>query len=459
MKFDGYIRVSATKGRKGPSFISPEVQRDTIMRLAKTKGIKVGQIVQELDVSGGKRIQDRELGRLVQRIEDGQSAGLIVWKVSRFSRNLLDAVEATTRITNAGGRLIAEDFDSQQAMSKAMLGFLAGFAEEELDARRQGWDEAHRRAIERGVGNGMAPIGYRRGPDGRFIIDKAEARQVRQAFRMRAAGAPLSKIARQIGRSHVTVHNMVGNVAYIGTVKYGQYVKQGAHEAIVDRTLFDAANAARTTRSVPAGKTTGDRLLQGIARCSGCGNTLKVVHRKKKDGPVAAYYCKNQAKDPCADRAFVDAEPLDLFVEQWFEGALKTVPRVVDVVETNRELEEAQTEQAEAEAQLVAYVKNASALDGNLFQLGIESRQRRVDQAHELVASLASRAAKLPSGGKFIDLWDGFDRAQRHDVLVGFLDGIMVNRGASKDLVGSIRITWSDGTVADHESAVRMLAA
>ena len=41
MKFDGYIRVSATKGRKGPSFISPEVQRDTIMRLAKTKGIKV----------------------------------------------------------------------------------------------------------------------------------------------------------------------------------------------------------------------------------------------------------------------------------------------------------------------------------------------------------------------------------------------------------------------------------
>ena len=99
MRFDGYIRVSDTKGRGGESFLSPAIQRDTIERLAKAKSIELGEIVEEIDVSGGKRIEDRELGRLLERVETGESAGVIVWKLSRFSRSLLDAVEATTRIT------------------------------------------------------------------------------------------------------------------------------------------------------------------------------------------------------------------------------------------------------------------------------------------------------------------------------------------------------------------------
>src|SRR4051812_21559395 len=112
MTFVGYIRVSDVNGRNGGSFISPDVQRETIERVAQAKGLELGEIVQELDVSGGKRVEDRKLGELVRAVEHGEAAGVIVWKLSRFSRSLLDAVEATNRITRAGGRLIAEDFDS-----------------------------------------------------------------------------------------------------------------------------------------------------------------------------------------------------------------------------------------------------------------------------------------------------------------------------------------------------------
>jgi DNA invertase Pin-like site-specific DNA recombinase len=116
MGFDGYIRVSDTKGRSGERFLSPDIQRDTIRQLAKTKGVELNEpIVEELDVSGGKRVEDRKLGRLVERVERGESDGIVVWKLSRFSRSLLDAVETTKRITDAGGRLIAEDFDSMQS--------------------------------------------------------------------------------------------------------------------------------------------------------------------------------------------------------------------------------------------------------------------------------------------------------------------------------------------------------
>jgi DNA invertase Pin-like site-specific DNA recombinase len=83
--FDGYVRVSRVAGRAGASFISPAVQRETIQRLAGLHKLEVGEVVEELDVSGGKPIDERELGRLVRKVEAGESGGLIVWKLSRFS--------------------------------------------------------------------------------------------------------------------------------------------------------------------------------------------------------------------------------------------------------------------------------------------------------------------------------------------------------------------------------------
>src|SRR5580765_941013 len=112
--FDGYIRQS----QHHADSISPEVQRDTIVRLAAANGITLDEVVEELDVSGGKEARARELHRLVEKVERGESAGLVVWKVSRFSRNMLDGIETMARITRAGGRLLASDFDSAAPMGK-----------------------------------------------------------------------------------------------------------------------------------------------------------------------------------------------------------------------------------------------------------------------------------------------------------------------------------------------------
>jgi site-specific DNA recombinase len=149
--FAGYIRISKTGSRTGPSFISPEVQQDAIERLALGKGIEIAEVVEERDVSGGRPIEERELGRLVECIKRGEYGGLVVWKISRFSRNLLDGVQVASDISKAGGRIIAEDLDTGQQLGKAILGLLLGFAEEERDQRKAGWREAQERAAKRGV--------------------------------------------------------------------------------------------------------------------------------------------------------------------------------------------------------------------------------------------------------------------------------------------------------------------
>jgi len=253
---------------------------------------------------------------------------------------------------------------------------------------------------------------------------------------------------------------MLANVAYLGVARSGPHVNEGAHPALVDRDLFESANAARTMQPIPPGDTTRDRLLVGLARCDGCGRTLKVVRRRRADRSyVVAYYCKDAAGEPCPDRAYVHADDLDTYLEDWFSSALKTVPRMVDVVAAGRELELAQAEQAAAESELRAYVEAASALDAGLFQRGIEARQKRVDDAHRLVRNLSGRLTRIPAGGSLSDLWERFDRHERRDVLVGFLDRVIVTRGASGNLAGHVRIVWSDGTVADEKKRVRVLAA
>lgn len=455
----GYIRISKRNGRSGPTYFSPKRQREVIERIAREKGYELTEIVEEHDVSGGKKVRERELGRLVGQVEEGELDALIVWNVKRFSRNLLDAVETVVRITDKKGRLLADDFDSRQPMAKALIGLLAGLAEEELDARRADFAEARRNAVERGVSVAQAPYGYRRGPDGRLVVHEREARKVRDAFERRARGESVNSISRRYGWAHT--NRMFATETYIGTIRSGEFVNEHAHEAIVSRELFDQVNGARTIRAVPTGDGTRERLLVGLAVCASCGKTLKVTKRPGRNGKQQAdvYYCRDSAKGRCEARAFVHCDALDEHVADWFERELATSRKLIDVREASRALEEAVAERDEAVAERDAYVTVASALDAQLFQKGLDARQQRADEAERRVREATAHTARLPKGGGLLDLWRSCDAEERRLVLGEWLDRVEVSRGASAGLGGHVQIVWNTGVVADDEDGVRVAAA
>jgi Recombinase zinc beta ribbon domain len=243
-------------------------------------------------------------------------------------------------------------------------------------------------------------------------------------------------------------------------IRHGALRKEGAHEALVSRELFDAVQATRTVEPVPPGAMTRNRLLLGLARCGGCGRTLKVVRRPRVDGSyVVAYYCKNAASQPCPSRAYVHADELDAFVEGWFTEALRSVHRLIDVVSAGRELEEAQRALERLERDLRGYVEVEDATDPVLFRQGLEARQGRVTEARERVGHLSARLTRIPAGGSLSALWGGFDVARRRPVLRGFLDRVEVGRGASADLAGNVRIFWSNGAITDDEAGIGKVAA
>jgi DNA invertase Pin-like site-specific DNA recombinase len=101
MKLDEYRRVSQVGGREGEGFPEPELQQQGIANYARVHGHTVTPNPEELDVSGGK-LSRPILDRIMERIRNGESDGLIVNDLDRYSRDVLGSKRASGR--NQGGR-------------------------------------------------------------------------------------------------------------------------------------------------------------------------------------------------------------------------------------------------------------------------------------------------------------------------------------------------------------------
>src|SRR3954454_19042471 len=112
MRIDGYVRVSQVRGRSGDSFISPALQRERIESWARLHGAEVVAVHEEMDESGARR--DRPLfSKAIERVERHETDGLVVAKLDRFGRSLIDGLAAVERIQQAGGVFasVADSFD------------------------------------------------------------------------------------------------------------------------------------------------------------------------------------------------------------------------------------------------------------------------------------------------------------------------------------------------------------
>src|SRR5215212_179841 len=102
LPLDGYVRVSQVGGREGEGFISPDVQERAIREWAERAGVEVVMQPHELNVSGGT--MDRPVfASIMERVREGKSGGVVVYKSDRFARTLLGAISTLAEIGEHGG--------------------------------------------------------------------------------------------------------------------------------------------------------------------------------------------------------------------------------------------------------------------------------------------------------------------------------------------------------------------
>ena len=101
MMLDGYIRVSQVQVVRASDSSRPCVQREQIVSWAGTHGADLGEVFEELDQSGARA--DRPLlSEAIRRVERGDSGGVVVAKLDRFGRTIVDGLRAIQRIEDAG---------------------------------------------------------------------------------------------------------------------------------------------------------------------------------------------------------------------------------------------------------------------------------------------------------------------------------------------------------------------
>ena len=181
--------MSRVGARKGATFVSPELQRTEIEAWARYRGVEILSFHTDLDVSGA-RLERPGLERALRRAESGESEGIVVARLDRFARNLTGALETIGRLEAAGAAFVsvAEGLDPTTPAGKMLMRVMLLTAEFELDGIRKGWDESRRRAVARGLHpSSVPPTGYRRGRDGRLVLDPESAPALAELFRMRAS--------------------------------------------------------------------------------------------------------------------------------------------------------------------------------------------------------------------------------------------------------------------------------
>ena len=446
MQFDGYIRVSDTRGRSGESFISPDVQREQIENWAALRGVTIGAWHMDLDQTGGVLTRPG-LDDGLERIRSGATNGLAVARLDRLSRaGVADALKLVEEIHDHGGQIAAVDLGVDPTTMFGEFGMTIMLALARMERRRitESWNTAQERAVARGVHiASKAPTGYRRDDAGRLVVIEEHREAVAEVFRLRAAGRSWNDLAAHLNRHAVpspygptnwhggSVQHIVGNRAYLGEARSGRHTNPDAHEPIIDRATWEAAQLVRAPSPT---RSDDPALLSGLLRCASCRYAMKPDKMSLRNGERVRLYRDRgkHAGGVCTHSASVLGRVIEPFVvEKFFEmvGAVEAVPSV-----SSAEIEQAQRTLEQAEADLAVFRDDAAIIgvlgrDG--FVAGLEKRARVVDDARAALAEATASAAAgpLPDRATLEGLWPELDVAERRHLLASVIDAVIVKPG------------------------------
>jgi DNA invertase Pin-like site-specific DNA recombinase len=187
----GYTRVSTEEQADGTSLAE---QRRQIAGLAMTAGLDGLEYVEDAGVSGATPIFRRPAGARLATLRRGDV--VIVAKLDRLSRDLIDALTVMRDWEAAGVRLIINGWgecigpQSQGNAGRLMLEVMAVFAghERRVLKERQREGQAAKRAAGGHIG-GVAPFGYRKVGTGRAARLEPDPDQQAALATMRALAA------------------------------------------------------------------------------------------------------------------------------------------------------------------------------------------------------------------------------------------------------------------------------
>jgi DNA invertase Pin-like site-specific DNA recombinase len=480
-----YVRVSRVNGREGERFISPEIQRRDGEQYAVSRGFRVASDrFDDLDVSGATPLDDRSaLAEALRRVESGELGGIVAATQCRLARNVPILRDLRERLKRASAVLLVADnpaIEDAEAEGYAALPteLRAAFDEALRGEAKKRFKVARRQAVARGIHvASRTPTGYLKGDDRRLVPDPVAAPIVAEAFRRRAAGESLKRLAAFFNEAGIigpygspnwtacSLSKVLRNRAYRGEARSGEFVNLTAHPAVVTEAEWQGAQSPRPS-STPRGE---GSVLGGLLRCAGCGYLMKAdkMTDPRSGERVRIYRCRgDHAAGKCEARASVMGRVIEPFVAEALLASGRFTLQVVFADEVDSEALLREVEVARSDFDEYVASDLAGVIGAARFREEVERRKARLDEAKAALAAAGAATAdeiERETDGKDTvrgarALWYGhhpddsivpvelrgqplLSTEQRRQILSSLFDVIVVGRGRMS-IAERTRLFW-----------------
>jgi site-specific DNA recombinase len=367
-----YTRKSTEEGLE-QEFNSLDAQRESAESFIQSQRHE-GWIAlpQSYDDGGftGANMERPALQRLLADAAAGKVNCVVVYKVDRLTRSLLDFTKIMEVLDKQGVTFVSvtQQFNTTTSIGRLTLNMLLSFAQFERETISERTRDKMRAARRKGkwIG-GNVVLGYDVAPQGGALaVNQEEAKRVREIYRLYLELGGLIPVVEVLdqrgwrmkawtslrgrdvggaGFTKTTLHNLLTNVIYTGRVKFEGKLLAGEHERIVDDETWNAVqerlnrNGRRGGRNVP---NKYGALLRGLVRCESCGVGMTHSYVQKNSTIYRYYVCTNAHQhgwNKCATRS-VSAPVLEGAVVEQIRGFASQPAMLSEVlrrVETNRQ--------------------------------------------------------------------------------------------------------------------------
>ena len=252
--------------------------------------------------TSGGTLERPALQRLLADVATGVVDNIVVYKVDRLTRSLLDFSKLVEAFDKAGVSFVSitQSFNTTTSMGRLTLNMLLSFAqfEREVTAERIRDKIAASKAKGMWMG-GTPPIGYAKNERTLKVVEE-EAEFIRHIFARYLSLGNVRRLSDELAsqgikspvRTYATgrpagggfltrgqLYYLLGNPIYIGRIRHRDKTYPGLHKAIINQDIWDAVQVALAdnTQGHVRQKTERSSLLAGLIR-DAAGEPLVASH-------------------------------------------------------------------------------------------------------------------------------------------------------------------------------------
>jgi site-specific DNA recombinase len=263
-----YTRKSSDEGLD-QDFNSLDAQREACEAYVKSQRSEGWTLVPDRYDDGGwsgGTLERPGLQRLLADIEDGRVDVVVVYKIDRLTRSLMDFAKLVEVFDRKGVTFVSitQSFNTTTSMGRLTLNMLLSFAQFEREVTGERIRDKIAASKKKGMWmGGFVPIGYQ-SKNRTLTIVEDEAETVRMVFRLylelknvrlveeelRRRGVTTKRYVAASGRtvggqpfSRGHIYKLLSNPLYIGEIAHKGTRYPGQHPAIIDADTWQAVQA------------------------------------------------------------------------------------------------------------------------------------------------------------------------------------------------------------------------